>query len=161
MAVRFNPTVSLDLSSDPADLPVEVKGTMATSGAMTRCTNLHLDRPGIAMTRRGSEKLNETAINIEINRIIEQSGDRYAFAGDSIYRNETSIGSGFSTDAWSAILYNSYATTTQSVFATNGTDRKRIEGSTVYEWGSASPTNAPVIVAGALTGLTGDYNAKY
>jgi hypothetical protein len=31
----------------------------------------------------------------------------------------------------------------------------------VYEWGIAAPTTIPTIIAGASTGLTGDYNVKY
>ena len=161
MAVRFNPTGTLDLSTDPADLPSEVSGKIETSGAMQRCTNLHLDRPGIAVTRRGSAKLNTTPIDTSITRIIEQSGNRYAFAGGGIYKDETLIGSGFTSAAWSAVLYNSYATTTQAVFALNGTDRKRIEGDDIYEWGSESPSVPPILKIGGGTGLIGDYNAKY
>jgi hypothetical protein len=164
--VRFNPVGSLDIASDPSDLPEDVTsvltpGKFTTSGAMTRCTNLDLDQAGIARTRRGSGKLHNTAINTKITRIIEQSGTRYAFAGDSIYKDEISIGTGFSEAAWSAILYNSYATTVQSVFALNGTDRKRITDSDIFEWGSESPTVAPILSLGTLSGLTGEFNAKY
>lgn len=161
MPVRFNPTGILDISSDPADLPSQSDGKMEVSGSMTRCTNLHLDRGGKAITRRGSAKINATAIKTQIHRIIEQLGNRYAFAGTQIYKNETSIATGMTDAQWSALLYNAYNTTTQAVFGLNGTDRKRIEGDTVSEWGSDSPTVAPVLGTGELTGLTGAYNAKY
>jgi len=161
MPVRFNPTGILDIASDPADLPSQSDGKMEVSGAMTRCTNLRLDRGGIAITRRGSATINETAITGDIHRIIEQLGNRYAFAGTQIYKNESSIKTGLTDAAWSALLYNAYNTTVQSVFALNGTDRKRIEGDSVYEWGSESPTVAPVLGIGTQTGLTGAYNAKY
>lgn len=62
---------------------------------------------------------------------------------------------------WTAIIYNSYASTTENIFCTDGVNKKRIEGTTVHEWGIEAPSAAPVLIAGASTGLTGDYNAKY
>lgn len=162
MAIRFNPSGSLDIGSDPADLPVQMQDKMAVSGAMTRCTNLSLDRAGIASTRQGSAKLNVSPMDqTAINLLIEQGGDCYVFNGSKIYQNETAISTGLTAAPWSALLYNSYTSANQSIFALNGTDRKRITGGTVAEWGSDSPTVAPTIEAGAGTGLTGDYNAKY
>lgn len=90
-----------------------------------------------------------------------QSGTRYAFGGDSIYQNETSITSGLTDAQWSAINYNAYNETTEQIFALNGTDRKRIEGTTVSEWGIEAPDTAPTLAVGASTGLTGDYNVRY
>jgi hypothetical protein len=64
---------------------------------------------------------------------------------------------------WSAITYASYNSSKESIFALNGTYRKRIQDEYVYEWGLAAPTdpNLPTIAVGTSTGLTGDYNAKY
>ena len=94
-----------------------------------------------------------------VNLLLEQGGDRYSFAGTSINKNETALVSGLTNAQWSAILYNSYNDTNQSLFALNGTDRKRITDSTVAEWGVAAPS-APTTAVGSLTGLTGTYNAK-
>ncbi len=58
MPIRFNPSGTLDLGTDPADLPMQMQGKVAVSGAMTRCTNLNIERTGIASTRKGSLKLN-------------------------------------------------------------------------------------------------------
>lgn len=96
-----------------------------------------------------------------VNLIIEQGGNRYAFSGPQIFRNEVSIVSGLTDAQWSAIKYNSYNDTTQQIFSLNGTDRKRIEASTVYEWGAATPTVVPTVAVGTGTGLTGAYLAKY
>lgn len=213
MPIRFNPSGTLDVGTDPADLPAQVQGKVVVSGSMTRCTNLTLDRTGIASTRKGTVILNpgydysytydwealeltgelynpfiigddttysftwETDIDVKTNdtriinitpieigsisRILGQSGDRYAFSGQEIYLNEVSIAKELTDAAWEVIRYNSYNSSEQSLFALNGTDRKRITGLDVQEWGSDSPTFAPKIKAGALTGLTGDYNAKY
>jgi len=62
---------------------------------------------------------------------------------------------------WSAVLYSPYNSTTESIFALNGTYRKRIDGSETWEWGIDAPTVRPIIVAGSSTGLTGDYDVKY
>lgn len=163
MPIRFNPSGTLNLGTDPADLPAETSGKMVTSGAMTRCTNLCLDRAGIASTRKGSAKLNSGSAlaQTDIWRIVEQGGYRYIFAGTVIYKDEVSLAPGLTSAAWSTILGNSYNSSEQSIFALNGTDRKRITGATVAEWGSDSPTVAPTVAAGSLTGLTGAFNAKY
>ena len=62
---------------------------------------------------------------------------------------------------WSSILYQPYNSTTESIFALDGTYRKRIEGSLVFEWGIDEPEFRPTIEVGSGTGLTGDYNVKY
>ncbi|MBT7628777.1 MAG: hypothetical protein HN597_03610 [Desulfobacula sp.] len=160
MTTFFKPTGLLDLSTDPTSLPSTVKDNNEISGAMQRCKNLRLDEDGVAKTRDGSSVL-DSGLSTDIHRIIEQAGDRYEFGGSIIYENGSSIKTGLTSAMWSGILYNAYNSTVQNVFALNGTDRKRIEGANVYEWGLEAPTVAPVIAAGALTGLTGDYNAKY
>jgi hypothetical protein len=94
-----------------------------------------------------------------VSLILEQGGVRYEFAGTSIFRNESSIATGLTEAQWSGILYNSFNDTNQSVFALNGTDRKRITSSTVAEWGITAPVSVTTAV-GSATGLTGTYNAK-
>jgi len=154
----FTPNGQLNVAADPSDLLDE---------DMKRCKNLRLDEDGKAITRDGSSKLNSEGVlaggatAIPYYKIIEMGGVRYLFVSTYIYRNESSIETGLTSAQWHGIVYNSYNSTTQNVFALNGTDRKRIEGSSVYEWGIAAPTTAPTITSGALAGLTGDYNAKY
>lgn len=94
-----------------------------------------------------------------VNLIIEQAGDRYEFSLDSIFKNEASIASDLTNAQWSGIKYNQFNDATQQIFALNGTDRKRIDDDTVYEWG-ITPPSAPTVAAGASTGLTGSYKAK-
>ena len=177
MATFWKPVGSLDLSTDPASLPVTVdKNGNESSGAMQRCKNLKLDENGVAVTRDGSSVL-DSGLDSLIYEILEQGGSRYAFAGDEIYKDGVSIASGLSQIQWSGVLYNAFNSLLESIYALNGTDRKRIDGSDVNEWGMdppsvapvitvgssaiAAPTIAPVIIIGALTGLTGDYNARY
>jgi hypothetical protein len=151
MSFEFNPNGHLNLAADATDLPDD---------GLVRCKNLRVDAAGKLKTRDGSLKVNATAINTAIWLLVEQSGNRYAFAGNAIYKNETSIATGMAFAQWSAIKYNAFNDTTQQIYALNGTDRKRIQDSTVYEWGIEPPSAPTVVSAGALTGLTGVYMAK-
>lgn len=167
MSILWKPNGTLNVATDPSDLP-EVKGSALTgdtgsilSEALARCKNLRLDQEGVIKTRFGSSKLNATAIETAIHKIIEQGGIRYTFAGTRIYRSEASIDTGKADDPWSAMLYNAFNDLTQDVFALNGTDRVRIEGTRVREWGIDAPTDAPTVIAGGQTGLTGAYRVKY
>jgi len=62
---------------------------------------------------------------------------------------------------WAGILYNSYNSSIENVFATDGVDRKRIESGTMHEWGMAATETVTAIEGGVKSGLTGDYNAVY
>ena len=157
MSILFSPDGSLNVAVDPSDLP-EAEGR---SGAMVRCKNMRTNENGKAITRDGSTKLNTSAIETAIWWIEEQAGSRFSFAGTQIYEDESSIDTGLTNAQWAAIKYNAFNDTTDNIFALNGTDRKRIESSTVYEWGIAAPTTAPILTTGQGTGLTGKYNVKY
>jgi hypothetical protein len=161
MSLFFSPGDHLDVATDSSDLPQSADGKKVVSGSMQRCKNFRLDQEGKAIVRDGSSKLNSgAAISVPIYLIVEQSGSRYSFASTIIYKDEASIETGLTAAQWSAIKYNSFNSTTLNIFALNGTDRKRIEGSTVYEWGITAPAAAPTLAVGSFTGLTGDYNAK-
>lgn len=149
MPITFTPNGKLNIATDSVDLPQETKDNLVVSGAMLRCTNLSLDRMGIASTRAGSHRINTSALSGAISTVIEQGGVRYAFTGLNIYRNETSLEQILRYVDWSAALYNPYNVVTQAVYALNGTDRKKIEGSTVYEWGIERPSIAPTISKGS------------
>ena len=135
MTVRFIPTGELDINTDPSQLPSQVVDNTEISGAMTRCTNLTLDSKGTAVTRNGSSKINSTAIDQTTpHLIVEMGGDRCVFAGTKAYWNENVIEDSLTSARWSAIKYSSYNVETQSIFAVNGTERKRItNNSTVTE----------------------------
>lgn len=143
---RFIPTGMLDTTTDPQALPEQLAGKGIVSGAMQRCTNLSLDSPGKAETRKGSARLNASAMDETAAwAIIEMGGYRYTFSGTKIYRDESSIATGMTSARWSGVVYNAYNDTASSIFATNGTDRKRIQDSTVAEWGIEAPSAAPTV----------------
>lgn len=111
MPIIFKPYGNLDVSSDPA---------LLEDGDMTRCKNLRLNEKGVAHTRDGSDVISSSAITAVPGHIIEQACSRYSF-GTSIYEDEVSIGSGYTSADWKAILYNAFNDTTQNIFALNGT----------------------------------------
>jgi hypothetical protein len=155
MAVKFNAGGYLDVSTDPADLPVQSDGKNVIAPNFTRLTNLHQDRAGVVSTRRGSSKVSATSVGTTPHTIIEQAGYRYVFSGTQIYRNEVSLGaSGLVSAKWSAIKYSAYNVTTQSLFALNGTNRKRITGTSIAEWGIDAPASAPVVSSGSGSSKT-------
>ena len=63
--------------------------------------------------------------------------------------------------SWTAVLYNPYNSTTEAIYAMNGSYRHRIEDDQVFDWGIDAPDTIPSVAVGASTGLTGEYNAKY
>ncbi len=159
--ILFNPTGSLNVAVEPSDLPQETGDNLIVSGAMVRGKNLRTNEIGKAKTRDGSAKINGSAIDTSMWLIVEQNGTRYSFAGAKIYANEVSIKDGLTSASWSAIKYNAFNDDSQHVFALNGTDRKRIRATSVYEWGIDAPNFAPSLAAGLGTGLTGLYNVRY
>jgi len=161
MSTFFSPNGSLNVAMDASDLPETGDGKSSHSGAMVRCKNLRTNENGKAKTRDGSAKINTSAINTAIWLIEEQAGARFTFAGTIIYEDESSIATGLTSTQWSATKYNAFNDTTDNIFALNGTDRKRIESSTVNEWGLEAPDTAPTLTQGQSVGLTGQYNAKY
>lgn len=161
MTSIFNPSGTLNVAWDAADLPGEGDGRNEISGAMVRCKNLRTNEQGKAVTRDGSAKINGSAINTAIWWLEEMDGERFAFAGTAIYKDEASLATGLTSAQWSAFQYNAFNDDTKQIFALNGTDRKRITTAGVNEWGIDTPTVKPVLGSGGGTGLTGIYTAIY
>lgn len=160
MGIHWRPNGSLDVATAQTDLEEQVSQNDVTSEALARCTNLRLERRGVIETRHGSSRKATKLSPFGVaSLIIEHDGARYEFKGQ-IFRNEAAIATGLTDAQWSAIKYNQFNDTTQQLFALNGTDRKRITGSSVFEWGITPPEAAPTDAVGALTGLTGVYKAK-
>ena len=90
MSIIFKPNGSLDVATDPNDLPAEVVGKDTVSFAMQRCKNLRLDTIGVAKTRHGSQKLNTTQIDGTPEFVFINNDYRYIFTtGGLIYADET------------------------------------------------------------------------
>lgn len=161
MSIIWKPNGQLDVCTDPTDLPQEASGNNIQSGAMTRCKNLHLYESGVAKTRWGSWRLAQAALTGTVTKMVEKGSTRYDLTTSNIYADGSSIDSGYTNAEWSALLYHNYNSSVQTLYATNGSDQVKVEGTDVYGWGIAAPTMAPSGVAGASTGLTGNYSVKY
>lgn len=163
MTVFFNPTGTLNISWDAADLEGQSDGNNEQSGMMTRCKNLRVNQNGQLKTRDGTTTVNATAMHQDIWLVEEMStlGTRYTFAGTTIYEDESSLETGLTSAQWSAIQYNAFNDTTKQIYALNGTDRKRITAGAVNEWGIAAPATAATLSTGSGAGLTGTYKARY
>jgi len=162
MPLVFTPNDSLDIATDPSKLPQAGSGSTIESSAIAQIKNIDIDRYGIATTRKGSAKVNSSAIaDLSINHIRVQAGTRYVFSGDDIYQTETSIKSSLTDAQWSSISYNAVSDTVSQIYCLNGTDRKRIEAGVVYEWGITGPTETPTRSFGTGNTLSGTYNGRY
>lgn len=146
----FKPNGQLNIATAATDLPDD---------GLTICRNLRVDQRGVVKTRDGSQKINASAIDTPIYFIIVQNGNRYSFAGDNIYLNESSIASGLTQAQWSAVSYRAFNELSENVYALNGADRKRINGSDVIEWGIEAPVSKPGFGT-AIGSLTGTYSVK-
>jgi len=160
LTIFFTPNGSLDLNTDPSDLPEAADGDSRSSGEMQRCKNLRLTENGVAQTRDGS-RLWASGLGLPVWTIIEQGGTPYSGSNGGIYSWSTALETGLGGSRYSGIRYNPYNSTTQSIYILNGTDRKRIESGSVYEWGIDAPASAPTITTGGAAILEGDYNAKF
>ena len=163
MSVIFKPSGSLDTSSAATDLPEQAIGNTGVSEALARSKNLNNDRIGFVETRAGSKVIGNSAINEVPNFISVQAGARYAFCSTSIFKDESSIASSLASgnDQYSVIQYNQFNDTSEMMYAVNGAVRKRIDGTSVFEWGIEPPTDAATLGVGTGSGLTGSYKVRY
>ena len=159
MTLFWRPTGSLDVATDPSALPqTGVDGGVA-SDALARSLNLDTTRTGVTTVRYGSTRI-DPAVPGGASALLVMDGYRYALAPGAIYRNGVLIGSGYSTGDWVAVRYRAYNETADQIYASNGVDRVRIQGTTVAAWGIEAPTTAPTTAVGAGSGLSGAYMAK-
>lgn len=177
MSIVFKPTGSLDVTADPGLLPEISSGASSVqSGAMVRCKNLVLDRIGKAITRRGVKYLWQSAWStvdfygffVLAGRIINLYDTTYST--DHLNIGNVGLAAAFNGGTIGNPLNAYYSV----VFAGNGTKNIFFADKTEafdgyvgtsyyipYQWGLDAPTDTPIAKAGILTGLTGDYSAKY
>lgn len=164
MTIIWIPDGSLDVASSPSNLPQEAQGNTVISRALARSKNLEIVSDGKAQTRRGSVRINASALSGAISKILPQRNNRYTFTAANIYKDGTSIATISGAGIWDAVAYNAFNDTTDQIYALSGSVKKRVQvgtADTVTDWGITAPTVAPTLAVGALTGLTGDYNARY
>jgi len=134
MSIIFKPTGSLDIDTDPSELPQSIEGTDIVSGAFKRCKNLRLDEKGVLKVRDGSYQINATALIGTMDFRIEQGGYRYVFGGEYIYKNEVLISEGIQVAAPTfdpvAGLYSSEQSVTIATTTAGATIYYTIDGTT-------------------------------
>jgi hypothetical protein len=162
MSVIFKPNGSLDVSTAATDLPESGRGNDIMSEALARAVNVSNDRRGFVALRPGTSAVGGT-LTERLTFLSVQAGVRYGFSSTRIYKDELAIAIDLNAgnEQWSALQYNQYNDTDLQVFALNGSERKRINGSDVFEWGIAAPDTVPTVETGSGSGLTGDYKSKY
>lgn len=160
MAIIWVPDGSLDIATSPSSLPQIVNGRDIESHELSRAKNLEMRKNGLAEQRKGSTRQTSNPLLGKALKIIEQNRRPYAFTTSAIYRGSTKI-EDKSAFSWDAVAYNAFNDLTEQIFAISGGTARRIFDASSEKWGIDAPTIAPTIAAGASTGLTGDYNAKY
>ena len=142
MSILWKPNGSLNISTDPANLPHTILSrTSVYSESMQRCKNLRLDRTGKASTRFGSQQLatNGQYDDFYLHLAFVQNGILHVFSGNSIYANGTVVNALMTDAQWFAVQYNVIDSTEFQIFTSNGTNQVRIEGSggkaNTFTWG--------------------------
>lgn len=151
--IVFSPQGYLDINTDSTDLPEKADKTVVMSDALRICKNLNLDRAGMAITRKGSTKMNSNALGGNFNEIIEYNGSRYEIVSGNIYKNESltypsSASKIRNRSNVSSILYNPYNSINKTWYFCNGYDNKKYDfaANTLYNWGITAPVLAPTVI---------------
>ena len=161
MPMLWKPTGTLNVGTEATDLPQDASNGVTMSGALTRARNVTLEALGAASTRPGSSIKTTAPLGEQPTFLLAVGGVRFEFGSTAITRNAVSIAAGLTTGDWSAVSYNSLASTDTEIFACNASERKRITlAGDVNEWGIEPPAAAPSVGTGASTGLTGTYSAR-
>jgi len=138
------------VATDPSDLPFELSGKTAVSSALTRCTQPHQDRAGRPLHPWGSRRSGRRRSQLPAS---DRGAAGTATSSEGqIHRNEVSIGSGYTSAKWSAIKYNSYNVTTQSIFAVERYEQETDHWSTVAGMGNRAPATAPTLTGNMTNG---------
>lgn len=91
MTIYFKPTGSLDINTDPTELPEQSQSGSIASGALARLKNMRQERGGVAQQRYGSTMLVALETDDTPDLLFDASGHRYIFAGEDIYYDEAII----------------------------------------------------------------------
>ena len=158
--ILFKPTGTLNIATESTDIPEQSDGNNSISIDMQRCKNLSTKANGKAVVRKGSTRINNTALSGQPNFLIVQDGYRYSQFGSVIYKDEISIKTGVTNAQGFGVRYKSFNEVKKNVFYTNGTDQYRIEDNNVYQWGISAPNSVPTVATSGASALTGTYYYK-
>lgn len=120
-------------------------------------------QPGSIVIRLGRTKQFSSALtDLVIRRLAKINSRRYQVAGTSVYRDQTSILTGLSSNLITTLLgFRPLNDTTEWAFIADDSLMRKDNGTTVRIWGIAAATTTPTLAAGAAPGVTGNYTARY
>lgn len=147
--------LGVDLRKDRIDM---------ADGDVARAINADMHRrPGVAVLRLPITAQFSTSLGATIRRLAKHNGARFQMAGTVLYRNQVASITGLSANLFTTLQPFRHLNDTQEwVFMADDAQMSKIdESGTARNWGITAPSTAPTIVAGASTGLTGDYAARY
>ena len=154
MSILFKPNGSLNISTDPSNLPhTIISQSSVYSEAMQRCKNIRLDRVGKASTRYGSSKVTSTiptsgSANTPVYIIIHNNGVLVFISGTRIHDDDgdgiATMTNDFTDAQWYGVRATPLDGSELQVFMTNGTDFLRFASSSrILTWG-ITPTTLPL-----------------
>src|SRR5437899_6253556 len=121
-------------------------------------------QPGALVLRLGRTALFSPAMtDLIVRRLSRINNVRYQIAGQSLYRNGTNILNGLLSPNLVTTLapYRPFNDTAIWAFIADDSGMRKDNGTTLYNWGIAAPTLAPVVSATAGGSLTGAYQARF
>lgn len=120
-------------------------------------------RPGTVLLRLGRTNQFNTSLGATIRRLARHNSVRFQVAGTVLYRNQTSILTGLSSNLLTTLQpFRHLNDTSEWIFVADDSLMRKVDSSgTVRNWGIAAPSAAPTIAVGAAGSLTGTYGARY
>jgi len=119
-------------------------------------------QPGTIVLRLGKTAQFTNALNDkQIRRLALINNKRYQIAGQTVYRDQTSILTGLSSELFTTLVPFRPLNDSQWVFIADDDLMRKDDGAIVRKWGIAAPTVKPAIAVGSKGSLTGTYSVKY
>lgn len=152
MAILFNPSGPLDVSSNPSSLPESAGNGVIESGAFARLKNLTLSRAGRLATRPGSYRYPGQVLGAITDIIPTASSDLYLFTGLGLGIRQGAriaeiapMGSG----CMGAVTYTEANSDRLAVFVLVGNNPMKVIGNNVSRWGITAPDTRPTVQTGS------------
>lgn len=132
---------------------------------LARAINVDLHTfPGVIVLRLGRTQQFSTALTeVIIRRLAKINGRRYRVAETSVYRDQTKILAGLSSNLITTIIpFRPLNDDTEWAFIADDALMRKDDGTDTRIWGIAAPTTAPILAIGPAGGLgTGNYSVRY
>lgn len=117
---------------------------------------------GTIMCRHGRTKLYSSSLGSIPRRLSRVNNIRYQVGGTILYRAQTNIKTGLSSNQITTIgAYRPFADATLWAFIADDAVMIKDNGTNTRTWGLTAPTATPAVAAGAAGSLTGDYKVQF